>query len=1039
MKRHIVIISALIISIFIFISNAHAAFVDPSNKWQSITTKHFRINFPKRLEDTAVRSARICEEIYPGLTQRWDWKPWGLIEIILTDDSDDPNGWASVLPYNWIMLWITPPEPDDAIANYDDWLKMLISHELTHVIQLDGAEGFWRFPRVLLGKIIAPSGVTPSWMHEGLAQIEETRLTDGGRGRGSYSEMVIRSAILGDEFLPIDQATGWISKWPGGYSIYIYGLKFVDYLITTYGEDKFHQFDKRIRRSPLLFAINRQAKKVYGKTVVQLWKEWKDVLTKRYDDLKKNIEGEGLTDPTVVVEQVKYSQLRLPTLSPDGKRFVYVLTSPHHGPEIRVRDLEGGKDELLVKDKVATYFSWNPDGKKIAFSSAAKYKRYHYYYDIWMYDFETKKTKRLTTGERARDPEFIEDGKKIMFVQGKVLYDEVAVMNVPEDEEKKEDRNKGWEKKRIGRNKSIAQPVKKDEESKPKIILSEPKTQFAYPRVSPDGKSFLIVRHDGKNGWRVVRYDIDGTHPKRLTTFKGMVMENHPIWHPNGKEIFYISDRNGIDNIYRYKLSDSSTRRVTNVLGGLFQPSTHDGKDIYISSYSATGFNISKVAIGSGVHDEIKIKDTIYVKEFDGGWIKKAEFANFEKGEKVDAKLSEDLAEPKAGENQTELKYKEDKYVAFGVPLFLPRFISPMISYADDTLFVTALTGGFDPLRWHNWTGGINYRTDADHLGYFFSYFYNRFRPVLGLGTYEAIAAGGVALANNQVYYEKRRTGYASLTFPFNNWGLSFGYSFSDHNPKTVLTAPQKAPLNLGYYGTVSFSFTYGDAKKYVTSISKESGRYTRLYWSMADKAFGSRANNEQIVFVGDHREYIHLGGHQVLALRAKGGITWNDKLFQNTFVMGGSVGESLFTGGSSITYFPLRGMPYSRISGERAMLLSAEYRFPIVSPERGISTWPVFLKSIHGALFTDYGNVWFPWYPDQSSFKHFFDDFLLSVGAEVRGSFVIGHALPIEGRLGYGIIIVNRGRFQDFKFKDPITGANIKDGVLILEFGTSF
>ncbi|MFH1653135.1 MAG: hypothetical protein ABIE74_03675 [Pseudomonadota bacterium] len=140
MKKIHLILFFILFSTFFISLNADAAFFDPKNKWQTITTEHFRIHYPKRIEKTAIKSAEISEEVYPGLIKRWDWKPWGKIQMILSDDKDDANGWASFLPYNWIALWIAPPEPDSAIANYDDWLRMLISHELTHIVQLDGAE-----------------------------------------------------------------------------------------------------------------------------------------------------------------------------------------------------------------------------------------------------------------------------------------------------------------------------------------------------------------------------------------------------------------------------------------------------------------------------------------------------------------------------------------------------------------------------------------------------------------------------------------------------------------------------------------------------------------------------------------------------------------------------------------------------------------------------------------------------------------------------------------------------------------------------------
>ena len=124
--------------------------------------------------------------------------------------------------------------------------------------------------------------------------------------------------------------------------------------------------------------------------------------------------------------------------------------------------------------------------------------------------------------------------------------------------------------------------------------------------------------------------------------------------------------------------------------------------------------------------------------------------------------------------------------------------------------------------------------------------------------------------------------------------------------------------------------------------------------------------------------------------------------------------------------------------SEARAALLSAEYRLPLFSPNRGIGTWPIFMRNAHMALFGDYGDIW----SAESTFKgdglkDFFDDFFLGVGTEFRGDFVVGHGLPVTGRLGYAIIVLNRDRLGSLT--EPFFGKSLKNGTLILQLGTSF
>jgi hypothetical protein len=86
-------------------------------------------------------------------------------------------------------------------------------------------------------------------------------------------------------------------------------------------------------------------------------------------------------------------------------------------------------------------------------------------------------------------------------------------------------------------------------------------------------------------------------------------------------------------------------------------------------------------------------------------------------------------------------------------------------------------------------------------------------------------------------------------------------------------------------------------------------------------------------------------------------------------------------------------------------------------------------MNSAHIAFFADVGDAVTRGNP---SFRP-----LLGVGAELRGDFIIGYHIPLMGRLGYGIILTNRDRITGLT--DPLTGADVSNGVLILEIGTSF
>ena len=52
-------------------------------------------------------------------------------------------------------------------------------------------------------------------------------------------------------------------------------------------------------------------------------------------------------------------------------------------------------------------------------------------------------------------------------------------------------------------------------------------------------------------------------------------------------------------------------------------------------------------------------------------------------------------------------------------------------------------------------------------------------------------------------------------------------------------------------------------------------------------------------------------------------------------------------------------GFPADAFLGTNVALVNAEYRLPLRFVERGVGTWPVFLRALHVSGFIDAGQAW--------------------------------------------------------------------------------
>jgi hypothetical protein len=181
-------------------------------------------------------------------------------------------------------------------------------------------------------------------------------------------------------------------------------------------------------------------------------------------------------------------------------------------------------------------------------------------------------------------------------------------------------------------------------------------------------------------------------------------------------------------------------------------------------------------------------------------------------------------------------------------------------------------------------------------------------------------------------------------------------------------------------------------ARTYGYSISREDGIAVGATTELVRRDLGSFA--DATTTTADARAYLPgFAPHHVIALRLGGAASIGSATAGRTFLLGGDFpGDGVVDFGSG-AFALLRGFSPNSFAGSRIAITNLEYRWPIARPQRGHGTWPLFLHTLHGALFADAGDAWTRAF-DRRAIK-------TSAGAELSANLVAGFFAPFTVSVG--------------------------------------
>ncbi|MBM3907096.1 MAG: hypothetical protein FJ363_03345 [Gemmatimonadetes bacterium] len=260
----------------------------PDQNWRTIRTAHFDVHFPAELEAIARRGAGSAERAYARLAPRLT-PARGRIDLAITDHADFSNGFAWVSPTPRIVVYARPPVDERSLRFRDDWLDLVIQHELVHVFHLDRSRGWWRAAQRVFGRqpMLFPNAWSPSWLLEGLAVHYESALGDGGRIEGRMLVPTINAKAVDGRMPRFGAWPTSVLEFPGGASAYAFGALLVQDIGDRGGPGSVERFVERSAGRLAPWSFERSARAAFGTTFAAQYRRFAD-------SVMRAVEGRGI-------------------------------------------------------------------------------------------------------------------------------------------------------------------------------------------------------------------------------------------------------------------------------------------------------------------------------------------------------------------------------------------------------------------------------------------------------------------------------------------------------------------------------------------------------------------------------------------------------------------------------------------------------------------------------------------------------------------------------------------------------------------------
>ncbi|HKL15497.1 MAG TPA: hypothetical protein VJ915_07660 [Balneolaceae bacterium] len=433
------------------------------------------------------------------------------------------------------------------MGEYADF-RRTIQHELTHAFINDVYYG---------GNVqsIVQNNIQlrfPLWFEEGLAEYLALRWD-------TNTDMFMRDAVLNDYLPPLQRL--------GGYFAYRGGQSFWYYIETEYGRPKITEILERVK---LTRNVQQAIEQSVGLNVEELSERWDEFYRQRYFPEVANRQTLSSTATQITGRNNGRSSYNTsPAISPNGdliamisnRRGVFDVIVVDANTGKKLKTIVSGSDSPMFEELniLNPNLAWSPDGRRITLSSKSQGS-----YNLAIVDYETKSftTTKFPSLDAINSVAWSPDGSKIAFDGNIGPYQSIFVYNIENDEflnltgDVFTDKEPAWAS---------------DSET---VYFVSNRGDALEPHTYLAGST--PVMYDSFFETDIYSMNINSSRIQRLTNTVGW-SENQPTSTRDGRLLF-VSDQNGIPNIYEYDLSSRTVYPLTDLQSGVMQISvSYDG------------------------------------------------------------------------------------------------------------------------------------------------------------------------------------------------------------------------------------------------------------------------------------------------------------------------------------------------------------------------------------------------------------------------------------------------------------------------------